>query len=217
MNYSENYLIVLFKNKRKKKIINKFKTHKRAKEFFDNLLSESNSVIFDKQYENGVKSKYEIAILERMSGTMLPIFLKDELGRNIKVELDDENYKIIKIEDYKEDEYILDYSNSNKLTTKEFIKTFLDPSGFKLISKLNNKIIVQNDDKINLFTLKNEDDSLRFVDSLSEYFRLHKRFDCIFVKDYSTQQRKYLYELLVNNGFPKSYLVRRSTTHPVKT
>lgn len=217
MNYSEKYLIVLFKNKRKKKIINKFKTYKRVDEAFNKLVSESNNVIFNKQYENGVKSKYEIAILERRSGNMEPILLRDELGRNIKVELEDDDYKIIRIEDYRENEYILDYSNSNKLSTQEFISKYLDPTGFKLVSKLNNKIIVQNDNKISLFTLKNEDDSFRFIDTLDEFFRLNKRVDCIFVKDYSTQQRKYLYEILVNYGFPKSYLVRRSTTHPIKT
>jgi len=154
MNYTENYLIVLFKNKQKKKIINKFKTHKRAKNFFDKLISESNNVIFSKQYENGVKSKYELAVLERMSGVISPIYLKDELGRNIKVELDDSDYQISKIEEYHEEELIVDYSTSNRITTMEFIVRYLNPPGFKLVSKLNNKVVVQNDDKINLFTLK---------------------------------------------------------------
>lgn len=217
MNQTENYLIVLFKNKKKKKIINKFKTHKRAKEFFDELITKSNNIIFDKQYENGVKSKYEIAILERTSDTVSPIYLKDDLGRNIKVTLEDEDYKITTIENYKKEEYILDYSTSTKISVKEFIKKYLDPPGFKLMSKLNNKVIVQNDDKINLFTLKNEEDSYRFIDSISEFFKMNKRFDCIFVKDYSTQQRKYLYDMLVNYGFSKEYLFRHSTTHPSKT
>jgi hypothetical protein len=39
----------------------------------------------------------------------------------------------------------------------------------------------------------------------------------MFVKDYSTSQRKYLYNLLEENGFPKHYLIRHSTTHPTKT
>ena len=42
------YLIVLFKNKERKKIIKKFKTHQRAKEFFDN------------QIKNGWKLQYEL-------------------------------------------------------------------------------------------------------------------------------------------------------------
>ena len=84
------------------------------------------------------------------------------------------------------------------------------------MSKLNNKIIVQNDDKINLFTFKNDDDSSRFIDNLSSYFMDIKRMDCMFVKDYDTHQRKYLYDILVERGYPKSYLFRHSTTHPTK-
>jgi hypothetical protein len=217
MSYTENYLIVLFKNKKKKKIINKFKTYKRSKDFFDKLISISNNVLFSKEYENGVKSKYELALIEKMPNNNSPIYIKDELGRNIKVELDNSEYKITKIENYYEEEYILDYSNSKKINSQEFIKKYLNPKGFKLISKLNNKVVVQNDNKINLFTLKNEEDCFRFIDCLSENFRLEKRTDCIFVKDYSIIQRKYLYDLLVNYGFPKDYLFRQSTTHPTKT
>ena len=80
-----NFQIVLFKNKVKKKIINKFKTHKKAVEFYNDLLKENDEVIFDKEFENGVKSNYELAIIEKVSGTLLPVFLKDEIGRTIKV------------------------------------------------------------------------------------------------------------------------------------
>jgi hypothetical protein len=212
-----NYLIVLFKNKVKKKIINKFKTHKKANEFYNSLLMSSESVIFEKQYENGVESSYELSILEKTSGTFLPIFLKDELGRRIKVNLEDDDYTINQISKYKREELILDYTTNKKINSQEFIKSYLSMPGLKLISKLHNKIIVQNDDVFNLFTLKNDNDSSRFIDCLSEKFIVEKRMDCMFVKDYSTSQRKYLYELLVSKGFSKNYLLRQSTTHPTKT
>lgn len=213
-----NYLIVLFKNKVKKKIIKKFKTSNKANNFYESLLNESQNVIFDKQYENGFSFNYEIAILEKVSGTFLPVFLKDELGRNIKVNLQDDDYSINKINPYHIEELILDTSLNKKINSNEFIKLYLDPSGLKLISKLNNKIVVQNDNKFNLFTLKNDYDSSRFIDTLSELFIEQKRFDCMFVKDYSNAQRKYLYNLLIENGFSKSYLQRQTTTHPsIKT
>ena len=41
-----NYYIVLFKNKQKRKIINKFKTLNRAKKYYDNLLQISDDVFF---------------------------------------------------------------------------------------------------------------------------------------------------------------------------
>jgi hypothetical protein len=213
-----NYLIVLFKNKVKKKIIKKFKTSNRANDFYNSLLEISDKVIFEKQFENGDSFNYEIAILEKSSGTFLPVFLKDELGRNIKVSLDDSDFHIKKINSYYIEESILDITLNKKINPFEFIKLYLNPPGFKLISKLNNKIIVQNDNVINLFTLKNNLDSSRFIDSISDFFISQKRFDCMFVKDYSNAQRKYLYNLLTEYGFSKSYLQRQTTTHPsIKT
>lgn len=212
-----NYQIVLFKNKTKKKIIKKFKTHKRANSYFESLMEQSDAVIFDKKYENGVECSYELALLEKTSGTFLPIFLKDEFGRKIKVSLDDDDYTILKIMKYKIEELFLDYSKNEKINLNQLFKTYLKEDGLKLVSKLNNKIIIQNDDKFNLFTFKNDDDSLRFIDNVSEHFINEKRYDCMFVKDYTTSQRKYLYNLLEENGFQKNYLVRHSTTHPTKT
>jgi hypothetical protein len=212
-----NYQIVLFKNKVKKKIINKFKTHKKAIEFYNTLLKESDEVIFDKEYENGVKSNYELAVIEKVSGTLLPVFLKDEIGRTVKVKLEDNDYTITNISLYKQDETFLDYQTKKKINTKQFIRRYLSGNGFKMVSKLNNKVVVQNDDDYKLFTFKNDYDSSRFLDNLSENFMSSKRTDCMFVKDFSTQQRKYLYQILTEKGFPKSYLLRHSTTHPVKT
>lgn len=212
-----NYLIVLFKNKIKKKIINKFITHKKANEYYKNLLVESDSVIFEREYENGNLCSYELAILEKTSGSFLPIFLKDELGRKIKVNLDDDDYTINLISKYRTEELILDTTTNKKINSKEFIKLYLNGTGLTLVSKLNNKIVVQNDNVFNLFTLKNDNDSNRFIDSMSDFFIEQKRTDCMFVKDYSTSQRKYLYNLLTDYGFSKSYLQRQSTTHPIKT
>jgi hypothetical protein len=84
----------------------------------------------------------------------------------------------------------------------------------KVVSVLNNKIIVQKDDDIKLFSLKNEDDSMRFIESLSSYFLKNKRNDCLFVKDDSTPQRKYLLTLLSNSGYDKKVLYRKFTTFP---
>lgn len=211
-----NYLIVLFKNKIKKKIINKFKTHKKSDDLFITLSNQSNDVIFEKKYTNGDECSYELSILEKSPDTFLPVYLKDELGRQIKVNLDDGDYTITKIITYKIEETLLDTTLNKKINSHEFIKLYLDPVGFKLMSKLNNKIIVQNDDKVNLFILKNEYDSSRFIESISNKFISEKRMDCMFIKDCSTPQKKSLYNLLINQGFSKDYLLRYSTTHPVK-
>jgi len=210
---NDNYIIVLFKNKIKKKIINKFKTHKKAFEFYNSLINKSNETKFYKKYENGVESFYDLAILESHSGLKNPLFMKDDFGRQIKVVLDDSEYSITKIERYYPEEFILDYNKKTKLTLSDFIKFNLNDSGYKLVSKLNNKIVVQNEDNFKLFTLKNVEDADRFMDTLSSIFLSDKKSDVLLVKDYSTQQRKYLYDILVKKGYPKNYLLRHSTTH----
>ena len=85
-----------------------------------------------------------------------------------------------------------------------------------MVSVLNNKVILQKDEEIDLFSLKNESECTRFVESLSSYFFKTKRGDCLFIKDCSSPQRKYLYSLLESNGFDKKALYRKFTTYPVR-
>jgi hypothetical protein len=211
---NDTYQVILFKNKVKKKIINKFKTHKKALEYYKLLVKESDEVIYDKVMENGMVSEYELSLVEKSSSSPISLYMKDDYGRQVKVSLDDSELTITNITRYRIEELFLDYTTNKKIDTRQFIKQYLDPTGFKLISKLNNKIIVQNDDKFNLFTLKTSDESERFINILTNKFNDEGRKDCLLVKDYSTPQRKYLYELLVTKGFEKSYLQRCSTTHP---
>ncbi len=212
MNY--NYLIVIFKNKVKNKLINKFKTKERAFEYFKKIKKEMNSVIFPVRYKNGNSVNLEVALLSTKQKESY--YTKDELGRQVKIVLKDEDYSISEIMSYQTEEKFLDYQTKKKINSKILIEKYLIGSGIKMISKLNNKIIVQNDDDINLFTFKNNTDSERFLDCLHNYFFEKNKKDCLIVKDTSTTQRKYLYELLVEKGYDKKYLFRRSTTHSSK-
>ena len=210
-----NYYIVLFKNKQKRKIINKFKTLNRAKKYYDNLLQISDDVFFKRQTENGDKCEYELALMENTKDNT-NLYIKDNLGRTIKVETDDDNLSIKNISKYRIEEGFVDYSNKNKIFYNDFEKKYLKRDGLKLISKLNNKMIFQRDDEINLFTFKCEDDCEIFLEYLVNKFQKEKRMDCLIVKDSSKPQKKYLYNLLVEKGFPIDYLQRYSTTHLLK-
>ena len=55
-----NYLVVLFKNKVRKKIINKFVTFIKAKEFFDNKINNNKSIYFKKDVENAKDCDFEL-------------------------------------------------------------------------------------------------------------------------------------------------------------
>ena len=213
---NDNFLIVLFKNKTRKKIIKKFKTSKRALDFFNKILADSDKVIFNREYENGHPCTFDIAIVEKSDKKLFPHFVTDEYGRNIKIELSEDDYEIVKIVKYNVVEQIFDNQTNKRISVNNFIKTYLNGDGLKMISSLNNKIVVQLDSNIYLFSLKTENDSSRFIDSLSSHFIKIKRFDCMFVKDVSTAQRKYLYDLLEEYGFTRKVLYRQSTTFEVK-
>ena len=79
---------------------------------------------------------------------------------------------------------------------------------------LNNKVIIQNDNDFKIFSLKTEEESNRFLDFLTLYFINIKKKDCLIVKDNSSAQKKYLLNLLSENGFDKKVFYRKSTTHP---
>jgi len=209
-----NYLVVLFKNKKRKKIINKFVTFSRAKQYYDKLLKESNEVIFNVEVENGMETRYELGLIELSNNQLIPVYMTDEYGRSSKVKLEGDGMTLFNIGYYKKEEKIYDLTKNKKITTQELIKTYLKGDGLKMISSLNNKIIVQEDEKINLFTLKSEFESLRFINSLSSYFFKIKRGDCLFVKDHSSAQRKYLFNMLESYGIDKKILYRKFTSLP---
>ena len=209
-----NYLVVLFKNKKKKKIIKKFITLSRAKNYFDGLVEKSNEVIFEVLVENGKECKFELGLISLSVNQSSPVYMTDEFGRSIKVKLEENGMSILNLKPFRDEDLIYDVRNKKKITTQEFIKRYLKGDGLKMVSVLNNKVILQRDEKIDLFSLKNESECSRFVECLSSYFFKIKRGDCLFIKDCSSPQRKYLYELLESNGFDKKVLYRKFTTYP---
>jgi hypothetical protein len=210
----ENFMVVLFKDKKKKKILKKFITYKRAKQFYKTLMDKSKEIIFDVKVQSGKECKFELGLVELSSKQLIPVYMTDEFGRNIKVKLDEDGMTLFEISPYKKEELIFDIKENRKITVEKFIKSYLKGDGMKMISSLNNKIVVQENEKINLFTLKSESESERFIDCVSSHFFKIKRSDCLFVKDSSTPQRKYLYTLLEASGIDKKILYRKFTTLP---
>ena len=211
-----NYKVVLFKNKEAKKILNEFITYKRAKSYFDNEIKKSNEVLFDVTFENGVECKYEIGLVQNTGTQSTPVYLTDEMGRDVKVKLQNSGSTLIEVALYKKPEKIFDVKNNKKISVDDFLKKYLRGDGLKMISGLNNKIILQNDENYQLFSLKNEAECDRFLSRITSHFISQKRKDCLIVRDSSTAQKKYLLKLLNEKGFDKKVLYRKTTTHPRK-
>lgn len=208
-----NYIIVLFKNKEKKKIIKKFKTFDRAKKFYNNLIKD-NQILFDKVIEENTICRFEILLLEHDPVDHTPVFIRDDIGRQFKAEIDDSKYKILKVSSFKIEELIYDVSKNLRISFDVFIKNYISGSSLKLISKINNKIVVQNDDTVNLFTFKNESESFRFLNILEEFIVNSGNNNCVIVYDTSKSQKKYMYNVLSEMGVSKKKLYRKYTSFP---
>jgi hypothetical protein len=129
------YIVVLFKNKSKKKIINKFKTKERATAFYKKLIDENN-VIFDCQTENGSSCFFELGLLEKDSSNFDSYFIKDDLGRQVRVDMDTDDYKMIEVRKYKVEELIYDVNKKEKISVTKFIKSYLPKNSIKLTNLL---------------------------------------------------------------------------------
>lgn len=209
----ENFILVLFKNKKKKKIIKGYSTEKNALNKYNELLKENKDVDFEVFYENGERVKYEIAILSRKDEYQLPLYKTDSIGRNESVFLsDDSDYVIKKINDFKKQELIYDWQTKNRITFTDILNKYCDKKTIKLISSLHNKIVIQVEDLFYLFSLKNSEESERFMQYMENYFISNKRLDSIFVRDMNTTQRKWMYDILEKNGFDKNKLYKQYTT-----
>ena len=181
-------------------------------EFFNKKVDENNEVYFDRRVENARECSFTLCLLEKKNDQFDSLFVRDHLGRQVKVELDDPEFKIMKVSDYKVEETIYDVSTKEKITLNQFYKKYINKKGVVLISRLNNKIVVQEDDKVNLFSLKNETESKRFIHCLNDFLIDKSITNCITVVETSKPQKKYLYDILENLGIDKKLLYRTTTT-----
>jgi hypothetical protein len=175
-------------------------------------MKENDSVVFETKIENARPCDYELCLLQKGNDNFDKLFVRDDFGRQVLINLDDPDYKIIQVSKYKVPEKIFDVDKNKKITTEEFIKKYLPKNSIKLISRLNNKVVVQNDSDVKLFSLKDENESRRFLENLNDHLIDNGRGDSIIVIETSKPQKKYLYDVLSGMGISKQSLYRRSTT-----
>ena len=106
---------------------------------------------------------------------------------------------------------IYDHHTKNKISFNELINNYLTSKDFKQVFTLNNKLIIQQDEIFNLFSLKTVSDATRLLRIIELDFLDSGRYDCLFVSDTNTVQRKQLYDLLVGVGYKREFLRKQFT------
>jgi hypothetical protein len=207
-----NYTVVLFKNKKRKKIIKSFVRKNVAELYFKKICEESDKVKFNVEVENSLDVIYEVGLLSKNIDTQFQLFSQDDIGRNVRVNLEDSDLQIIKIHKYRIPEKLQDWSTNKRISYEDFFKKHFNDKELKNVFTIHNKIIIQKDEYTSIYSLKNSDESKRLLMLLQDEFIGLKRADALFVKDIDTIQRKYLYEHLEKMGIDKKRLYRQSTT-----
>ena len=206
-----NFSVIIFKNNKKKKILKSFVREQKALEFYEKKLKESSEVVFNVEFETGKPCNYKLILTSKKSESD-NLYYIDNLGRNISINPKiSDNLYIKKIDMYNKEEKIYDVNENKKISFSKFKSKYLGQDKTYMISKLNNKVVVQNDDEYSLFSLKNEQDCERFLKILES--KSEKR-NFIIVRDFSSPQRKYLYDILIDKGYDIDFLYRTTTTHP---
>lgn len=207
-----NFLVVLFKNKSRQKIIKKFIGKDNCFKFYNKFISNQN-VYFPVEFENGKESKFEIAVLE-LNGKLSSTIHRDEFGRNIDHKVEGTDYMIVKIQNFKYEEMVYDIADKKKLTFLEVVNQFSKNKDLKSVFKINNKVVFQSDDIIKVYSCKTDFESKRFLDELQRYCLENKKTDYLISYSEDIAHKKELYRILTNRGFDIKMLYRRSTTHP---
>ena len=131
----DNYIIVLFKNRKRKKIIKRYATEKQATNFFNRMIKENN-VVFEKRIENAEPSDYELGLLSKNQSFQPSLYITDDYGRNSPVNLENPEYVFLNIKKYKVEELIFDWQKQEKINFDSFLKLYCKTKDLKNFHKI---------------------------------------------------------------------------------
>jgi hypothetical protein len=210
MVYDRNkYKIVLFKNGERNKVLFSSNSKKSILKKYTKFIEEKKPK-FVMEYISRKKVMFELAVITKESTTN-SLYVKDSVGRTREVTLGDSDYRFMKMLPYWKSEKIYDHTSKSKINFDRMMETYLEDKEFKQVFTLNNKVIVQKDTDFSVFSLKTVSDALRLLTVIELEFLNNGRYDCLFVTDNSTVQRKQLYNLLENAGYKRDFLRKQYT------
>jgi len=152
--------------------------------------------------------KYELGLIFPNNKWAKPTYVRDELGRNVEVEMNDKRYRIKEIIPYWDEELVYDFNNKKRIHYDEMMDIILKVEDIAQIFTLNNKLFLQVENDIRLFGNKNIADANRLFEIVKNDLIKRKKGNFIFVRDVTTNQRRLLYELLESKGYKRTELFR---------
>lgn len=203
------YFVVLFCNKKRIRILHKCMTKNTIYDHWHEFVTQKKPPFIKLQ---GGKRKrelnYELGLIFPNNKWAKPTYIRDELGRNVEVEMSDKRYRIKEIIPYWDEELIYDFDNKKRIHYDEMMDIILKVEDIGQIFTLNNKLFLQVENDVRLFGNKNVADANRLFEIVRDDLNKRKKGNFIFVRDITSHQRSQLYKMLEAKGYKKTELFR---------
>ncbi len=203
------YFIVLFCNKKKVRILRKCMKKNTIYNHWYELKTQKKPPFIKLQGgKRKQELKFELGLIFPNNKWSKPTYIRDDLGRNVEIEMNDKRFRIKEIIPYWEEELIYDFMSKKRIHYDKMMDIILKVEDISQIFTLNNKLFLQVENDIRFFGNKNINDTQRLFDIVKQDIIKRKRNNFIFIKDITTFQRSQLYEMLEAKGFKRSDLFR---------
>lgn len=204
------YKIILFCNKKRVKTLHKYMGKEKIMSLWDEY-KKLTPPRYPKMSGGKPNRKrvYELGLIFPNYRGSNPKYLKDEHGRYYEVQTTNDHYRVREIIPYWIEEKIYDADNKVEITYDEFIEIVTQIQGISQFFTLNNKIVVQTDDKFRVFGNKNISDTQRLFEIAREDILSLGYGNFIFVRDIDRGQRMEIYDMMVRmGGYSKTWLFK---------
>jgi len=215
------YKIIITKNGKHKKLIYQGGDQKHAKKKYFTI-KDKNKVLTPKKTNAYKKTKpvvYELLLLKEKEVDDLKFYDKDELGRNIEVNIKSDKWSILHKDEYFYEEKFTVFGYDKRLETKEILKLILlrKHKGIllKQVNYVLNKVLIHQDGDFDIIICKTKSDAKRLYKILEKFYESNDKLKNILFTGLVTERnRTNLYKRIVDKTGWTINRVHRSSSRP---
>ena len=215
------YKIIITKNGKHKKLIYQGGDKKHAKKKYFSI-KDKNKVLTPKKTNAYKKTKpvvYELLLLKEKEVDDLKFYDKDELGRNIEVNIKSDKWSVLHKDEYFYEEKFTVFGYDKRLETKEILKLILlrKHKGIllKQVNYVLNKVLIHQDGDFDIIICKTKSDAKRLYKILREFYESNDKLKNILFTGLVTERnRNSLYKRIVDKTGWSINRVHRSNSRP---
>jgi len=215
------YKIIITKDGKHKKLIYEGRDKKHAKKKYFSI-KDTNKVLTPKITNAYKKTKpviYELLLLKEKEESDPKFYTKDELGRNIEVNVKSDMWTILHKNEYFYEEKFTVFGYNKRMETKEIIKLILlrRHKGIllKQVNYVVNKVLIHQDGDFDIVVCKTKSDAKKLYKILQEFYESNNRLkNILFTGLVTRRNRTGLYKKIVEKTGWTINKVYRSSTRP---